>query len=92
MELLRSTDFDAEMGDKAQNSVISDRDLRSLLDRSDLADKWEKLKQGKQCDSQSKFDESDVEAIMENLGNLAFRIVNEDIGKTVLETDINSNI
>ena len=52
MELLRSTDFDAEMGDNAQNSVISDRDLRSL-DRSDLADKWEKLKQGKQCDSQS---------------------------------------
>ena len=91
MELLRSTDFDAEMGDKAQNSIISDRDLRSLLDRSDLADKWEKLKQGKQCDSQSKLDESDVEAIMENQGKLAFRIVDEEIGKTGLETDINSN-
>ena len=91
MELLRSTDFDAEMGDKAQNSVISDRDLRSLLDRSDLADKWEKLKQGKQCDSQSELDESDVEAMIENKGKLAFRIIDEEIGKTGLETDINSN-
>ena len=90
MELLGSTDFDAEMGDKAQNSVISDRDLRSLLDRSDFADKWEKLKQGKHCDSQSELDESDLEAIMENKGKLAFRIVDEEIGKTGLETDINA--
>ena len=54
MELLRSMDFDAEMG-------ISDTDLRSLLDCSDLTDKWEKLKQGKHCDSQHEFDESDVQ-------------------------------
>ena len=50
-----------------------------------------KLKQGKHCDSQSELDESDLEAIIENKGKLAFRIVDEEIGKTGLETDINAN-